>query len=113
MLLSLEIAWFNLLVERGHDAYPGINRPEIISYNSKEVRYRWLLMVGQGLKRRFTKSEQIYLERKLRLAESKKEAVYLVLGFIQEPRRIIVLPVAKALKAQCVYSDKGGIAWDD
>jgi len=112
-LLSLEIAWHDFLVEQGHHVYPEIDQPEIISYNSKKTRYRWLLMVGQGLKRRFTKSERIYLERKLRLASSKKETTYLVVGFIRQPTRIIVLPVANALKAKCVYSNKGGIAWNE
>jgi hypothetical protein len=48
----------------------------------------------------------------LKEASMYEEATYLVVGFTQEPRRIVVLPVDKALKAGCIRSDKGGIAWD-
>jgi hypothetical protein len=59
------------------------------------------------------KSEQAHIRQRLNQTEARKEAAYLVVGFCQEPRRIVVLPASGALKAKYVSSDKGGIAWDD
>ena len=114
VLGCLEAKWQNYLEERGHYIYKtGSNHCVVRSRNSNNVRYRWLLLVGQYPKRILSKLEQAYIHRHLGQAETKKEATYLVVGFMQEPRRIIVLPANTALRVRCVRSDKGGIAWDD
>ena len=110
----LEAKWRSFLEERGHHIYQAGGGPSVVrSRNSNKVRYRWLLLVGWSPKYTLTKSEQAYIRRHLRKAKTQKEAAYLVVGFMQEPKRIIVLPANTALKARCVGSDKGGIAWED
>jgi hypothetical protein len=84
----------------------------IRSRNDKKNRYRLLLLVGQNRKRPLSNSELSKIHYHLKQAKREKEAAYLVVGFLQKPRRIIVLPANSALEARCVYSDKGGIAWD-
>lgn len=110
----LATKWRDYLIERGHYVYR--TKPDlgvVRSRNSNKVRYRWLLIVSGRAIRRLSKSEQAYIRWHIREAETREEAAYLVVGFTQEPRRIIVLPANAALKAQCVRSDKGGIAWYD
>lgn len=57
-------------------------------------------------------SELRNIRSHLRQAKQKKENVYLVVGFVHEPKRIVVLPADAALKAKCINSDKGGIDWN-
>ena len=110
----LESRWRDYLEERGHHIYKTPSKHDVLrSHNSKKVRYRWLLLVSEVPKRFLSKAEQVYIRHQLAQAKTRKEATYLVIGFVKEPRRIIVLPAKAALNAQCVRSDKGGIAWDD
>ena len=113
-LQCLEADWRKYLGNRGHYTC----RTEtclraVRSRNSKKARYRWVLLIGRGPRRILSESEQSNIRWHVRQAKTQKEAAYLVVGFVQEPRRIIILPADAALKAKCVRSDKGGIAWDD
>ena len=110
----LEAKWLEYLRQRGHYIYKA--RPcmhGIRSRNGKKVRYRWLLLAGQGSKHTFNGFELSNVRRHLKQAEKLGEAAYLVVGFAQGPRRIIVLPAEAALNARHVFADRGGIAWDD
>jgi len=114
VLGCLEAKWRNYLKQRGHCIYKSGSYLRVVrSRNGKKARYRWLLLTGHGPRRILSKSEQSNIRQHLRQAKTQQAATYLVVGFIQEPRRIIVLPAKAALNAQCVRSDKGGIAWDD
>ena len=110
----LESKWRDYLEERGHFVYQTRTcQPAIRSRKGKKARYRWLLLIGHDPRRILSKSEQSNVRRHLRQAKTQKEVTYLVVGFIQEPGRIIILPANSALKAQCFRSDTGGIAWGD
>ena len=85
----------------------------IRSINGSKRRYRWLLRVSENPSWNIGKSEQTAISRQLAAAKRANEAVYLVVGFLPEPKRIVVVPAAGALKAGRVRSDKGGIAWED
>jgi hypothetical protein len=113
-LNCLKAKWRELLEDRGHDIYPEQTSPNVIrSRNGFRKRYRWILLIGNDTKRTLTKSEQLHVRRHIERAEARREAAYLVVGFVVWPRRIIVLPAKGALNASFVRSDKGGIAWDD
>lgn len=108
----LETDWREYLQDRGHRICRTPPRMSVVrSRNGRKARYRWLLLVGQGLKRVLGKSELSSIRQHVEQAKSLREATYLVVGFVQEPQRIIVLPAEAALGDRCVYSDKGGIAW--
>ena len=110
----LESKWRDYLEERGHRIhYTGSCFRILKSRNDKKARYRWLLLIGHDPRRILSKCEQSNIRWHLRQAKERKEVTYLVVGFIQEPGRIIILPANSALKARCVRSDKGGIAWGD
>ncbi len=115
ILHCLEVGWLKYLQNRGHYIYHqgGTYLPVIRSRNHKKGRYRWLLLVGHGLKRTLSKPELSNVRQNLRQAKREKEVTYLVVGFTQEPRRIVILPAGSALKTGYVHSDKGGIAWED
>ena len=70
-------------------------------------------MSAECSKLRLDKSCQTDIRDHLRRARARKETTYLVMGFLREPRRIVVIPADAALRAKCIRSDKGGIAWDD
>jgi hypothetical protein len=110
----LEAKWRELLERRGHNIYQKQTSPNVIrSRSGFKKRYRWILLTGEDTKRTLTKSEQLQVRHHLKQAEAQREAAYLVVGFVGEPRRIIVLPARTALNASFVRSDKGGIDWDD
>ena len=114
VLSCLEAKWRNYLEEHEHRIYQAGSSLDVIrSRNSDKARFRWLLLIGEQPVHRLNKPEQAYIHQHLKRAKTQKEATYLVVGFVQEPRRIIVLPADAALKARCVRSDKGGIAWGD
>ncbi len=113
-LRCLEIGWQKYLNNRGHYIYRDITcLPVIRSRNHRKARYRWLLLVGHGLERTLSKPELSNVRQNLRQAKRQKEATYLVVGFTQEPRRVVILPAETALKTGYIRSDKGGIAWED
>ena len=64
-------------------------------------------------KRFLSKAEQVHIHHQLSQAKTRHESTYLVIGFVEEPGRIVVLPADAALRIGHVASDKGGIAWDD
>lgn len=110
----LEASWRKYLEESGHHIYKTPSRQDVLrSRNSQKVRYRWLLLVGHSLERTLSKSELYDIRQNLRQAKAQKEATYLVVGFVKEPSRILVLPADAALEAGHIRSDKGGIAWKD
>jgi hypothetical protein len=113
-LSCLNAKWQELLDRGDHRIYHIANHPNIIrSHNGFRKRYRWILLIGENSKRTLTKSEQLYIRHHLRRAEAQRETAYLVVGFMQEPKRIIVLPARTVLNISFVRSDKGGIAWED
>jgi hypothetical protein len=110
----LGASWQKYLTNRGHYIYRGgTYLPVIRSRNGRKARYRWLLLVGHALKRTLSKPELSNICQNLRKARMLKEATYLVVGFTQEPRRVVILPAKVALKTGYIRSDKGGIAWED
>ncbi|MCX5637305.1 MAG: hypothetical protein NTX52_06385 [Planctomycetota bacterium] len=111
----LETKWRDYLKERGHQfSHEARHFTVLISRNHKKQRYRWLLLPSAGhSKLTLGKSCQAEIHYHLRQAKARKETTYIVVGFTKEPGRIIVLPANAALKARCIRSDKGGIAWDD
>jgi hypothetical protein len=112
-LIYLKTKWRNYLEAREHYIYRGgAYLPVIRSRNHKKTRYRWLLLVGHGLKRKLSKPELSNVRQNLKQARTQKEAAYLVVGFTQEPGRVVILPAGSALKTGYVRSDKGGIAWE-
>jgi len=109
----LEAKWRSYLEERAHYIYKSGRCPGIVkSRNANKKRYRWILLVGQHAVRALSKAELRYVRQHLRSAGALKEDTYLVVGFTQEPRRIIVIPARAAMKSRCIRSDKGGIEWD-
>lgn len=112
VLSCIETKWRNYLEGHGHRIRrAGSNLNIIRSRNSNKVRYRWLLLVGHCHDRLLSRSDQADIRSNLRQAKQEKENVYLVVGFVHRPKRIVVLPADAALKAKRVRSDKGGIAW--
>jgi hypothetical protein len=110
---SLETAWYGYLEQRGHRICRCIIRlPVIRSRNGRKARYRWLLLTGRHPKKALGKFERADIRYHIGRAKEAKEDVYLVVGFPEEPRRIIVLPADKALRTRVVRSDKGGIGWE-
>jgi len=113
-LICLNAKWQELLDRGDHRIYRIANHPDIIrSHNGFRKRYRWILLIGRNSKRTLSKPEQLHIRHHLKQAEAQRETAYLVVGFVGEPRRIIVLPARTALNASFVRSDKGGIAWED
>ena len=113
-LCFLKAKWRKYIKERGHYIYR--SKPDtglVRSGNRCKERYRWLLMVSKRAIHRLSISEQAHIYQHIKEAKNRNDAVYLVVGFTREPRRIVVLPAKAALKAKCVRSDKGGIAWED
>ena len=114
VLDCLKAKWRELLDRRGHNIYQKQTSPDVIrSRNGFKKRYRWILLTGGDAKRTLTKSEQLHIRHHLKQAEAQRETAYLVVGFLEEPRRIIVIPARTILNASFVRSDKGGIAWED
>jgi len=110
----LKARWRKLLERRGHYIYRKAIHPNVIrSRNGFKKRYRWLLRVEDSPTRRFSKSEQDYIRYHLKQAKARREIAYLVIGFTQEPKRIVAIPACVALKVGYVSSNKGGIAWED
>jgi hypothetical protein len=110
----LEQKWREYLERRGHRLNKRAPQPGTILFrNAKRKRYRWLLLIGDRHVRRLSGSEAAIVREHLWEARRKKEQCYLVVGFLREPRRIVVIPAAAALKSRCIRSDKGGIAWED
>jgi len=110
----LKASWQRLLENRGHYIYRKTIHPNVIrSRNGSKKRYRWLLQIENSPTRRLSKSEQDYIRYHIKQAKSRREIAYLVIGFTQEPRRIVAILAKTALKAGQIRCDKGGIAWDE
>ena len=113
-LSCLKVKWRELLEQRGHYIYHKTTHTNVIrSRNGSKKRYRWLLWVEESPTWNLSKSEQVFIYHHLKQAKTYGEIVYLVIGFTQEPKRIVAIPAGAALNASCVRRDKGGIAWDD
>ncbi len=114
MLDCLKTAWQNYLEKRSHQVRQNTGHLCVLkSRDQEKQRYRWLIFVAKLPILEISKSEQAEIRQHLKQAKSHKETAYLVIGFTQEPRRIVILPAEAALKTGFVRSDKGGIAWDD
>ena len=110
----LRDSWLACLLKECHRISGARGTTALIrSKNGNDHRYRWLLWVSDGPTRRLSKSEQAEIRFHLSRAKRLRETLYLVVGFLPEPRRIVVVPASAAMRAGCVRSDKGGIAWDD
>ena len=114
MLDVLRDSWLACLLKESHRVAGGRGATALVrSRNGNNRRYRWLLWVSDSPTRTFSRYEQADICRHLAQAKRHREAAYLVVGFLPEPRRIVVLPASAAMRAGCVRSDKGGIAWED
>lgn len=110
----LKAKLLELLDKGGHQIRLKTSHPNVIrSRNGLKRRYRWILLTGGDVRRTLTKLEQLHIRHHLRKAEAQLEQAYLVIGFMTEPKKIVVLPARTALNASFVHSDKGGIAWED
>jgi hypothetical protein len=110
----LEEKWREYLAQRGHRLNKRALRPgAIISRNAKRKRYRWLLLTGDRQVRRLSRHEATIISKHLSEARRKKQDCYVVIGFLRDPRKIVVVPAPAALKTRRVRADKGGIAWED
>ena len=110
----LRDSWLACLLRECHRVAGGRGTAAVIrSKSSNSHRYRWLLWVSEYPTRNLNGAEQALIRRHLGQARRSRESVYLVVGFVQEPRRIVVVPAEAGLKAGRVQSGKGGIAWDD
>jgi len=112
-LQLLEQHWRAYLEQRGHRldqraVQPGV----IVSRNAKRKRHRWLLLIGDRRIRRLSAPEAAAVRQHRREARRKKEQCYLVVGFLDEPGRIVVVPAAAALRVRRIRSDVGGIDWE-
>ena len=113
-LHCLRVKWVDYLQQRGHRiCQTAINNNIIKSSNHIKTKYRWLLYISDCCEHKFNSAEKALIRRYVKQAGAQKESIYLVIGFTQEPRRVVILPADAAVKAGCVSSDKGGIAWDD
>ncbi len=83
------------------------------SHDQKRRAYRWLLLVGNTPEHVLDRRGRNWLQGQLGLARASRERGYLVIGFLGEPSRIVVLPAQKVLRDGRLCLDKGGIAWDD
>lgn len=111
---SLKAKWQELLDKSGHNIRQKRTSPDVISSrNGFRKKYRWILMTSENARRTFTKFEQSHIRHNLKQAQAQLETAYLVVGFVEEPRKIIVIPAKTALNASFVRSDKGGITWDN
>jgi hypothetical protein len=114
LLDLLRDSWLACLLKDCHRVAGESGATAVIrSRNGKNRRYRWLLWVSEGRTRRFSRSELAGIRLHFSRARQLRETLYLVVGFLPEPRRIVVLPASAAMRAGCVRSDKGGIAWED
>jgi len=112
-IYCLRNRWQHYLRKHGH--YICKTSKDILvmrSRNGKKKRYRWLLFTGQPPGRLLKRFEQAAVLQHLQQAESDNEAIYLVVGFIDDSGRIVVLPATAALEAGYIRSHKGGIDWD-
>ena len=114
MLDLLKDSWLACLLKDCHRVAGESGATAVIrSRNGNNRRYRWLLWVSEGPTRTFSRSERADIRLHLSQARRLRETLYLVVGFLPEPRRIVVVPASAAVRAGCVRSDKGGIAWED
>jgi len=113
-LAHLKREWSDYLEKHGHHIYSTPGEVGIIqSRNSKKARYRRLLLISRRPVCGLGISRQAHIRRHLEKAKAQREAAYLVVGFVAEPGRIVILPAETALKDGRIRSDKGGIAWED
>ena len=109
----LRETWVAYLLKQGHRVTKTPRNVTVVrSRNGSRGCYRWLLWVSENPTRSFSRPERAEIRMQLRQADRRRETAYLVVGFLCEPRRIVVVPAAAALKAGQVGSDKGGIAWE-
>ena len=110
----LEAKWRDYLEKRGHRvcrvSYPFAG---LTSRNHRKQRYRWLLVPAERSQLKLDESYRAGIQYHLGRAKARQETTYLVAGFLREPRRIVVIPANTALRARCIRSNRGGIAWDD
>jgi len=110
----LEDTWRDYLEQRGHWLVTSESRPGLIqSRNAKRARYRWVLLASDRPTHKLARPDAAAIRQHLREARRKREECYLVVGFLDEPRRIVVMSAAVALRARRIRSDVGGITWED
>ena len=113
-LRCLEATWRSYLEEKGHHIYQNNRIPALIrTRDGDRNRFRWLLLVAERPCRILTGEELRNIHTHMRHAQVKNEYVYLVVGFDRDPRRIIAVPAKTVLKTGHIFSDRGGIAWND
>jgi hypothetical protein len=110
-LVCLRSKWKAYIQRHGHTTASREHLNVIRSFDEKGRCYRWLLLVSNTPEHRLSRSERGFVRMHLRGAK-KGERVYLVVGFPNEPGRMVALPGQNALAAGRLYSDRAGIAWD-
>ena len=108
----LKARWRKYLEEKGHFIYKTARHNIIRSRNRTPTKYHWLFLTGQGRKRILNKADRLRIREYLNKIRKPDHSVYLVVGFVSEPDRIVIIPASRALANGYVSSEKGGIDWD-
>ena len=104
--------WTYYLEERGHCVLPPDGpAPALQSRNGNDRCYRWLLFCSQTPTRRLTAPERRMAQRQIDQCKSTGEEGYIVVRFDLPEPKVLIMPLAKALQARRLASDKGGIPW--
>jgi hypothetical protein len=110
----LEHTWRDYLEQRAHRLVTSESRPGLIqSRNAKRARYRWVLLASDRPTHKLARPDAAAIRQHLREARRRGERCYLVVGFPDEPGKIVVVPAASALRAGLIRSNVGGIEWTD
>jgi len=111
---SLEDSWLTLLVEQGHDPLAQPLQLGVMHFrNGKGKTFRWLLILSSEAVRVLSTEEKALIRWHVSQARKIGERAFLVVGFLSEPKRIVVMLASRALRAAGIWKDRGGIAWED
>jgi hypothetical protein len=111
VLRCLRKQWEEHLLRHGHFVRQMSDPRVLRSCDRRGECHRWLLLVGNRPEHRLRRWEQDFIRIHLR-DRREEDKVYLVVGFSDEPGRIVALPARTALKAGHIDADRAGVAWD-
>ncbi|MDP2897846.1 MAG: hypothetical protein Q8Q12_15030 [bacterium] len=104
--------WATYLEGHGHSVRQLSRAPKIVtSRNGQGKLYRWVLWQAERDPFLLAPSDRREIRRQARLGKSTNARTYIVARFEEPTCKVIVMPVAKALKAKRLSPDKGGIPW--
>jgi len=107
----LRTQWRAYIQRHCHSTARRADLGALLSRDRKGRPHRWLLLVGNRPGRILSDSERDFIRTHLRTA-APRERVYLVVGFLDEPGRIVALPARAALEAGRIDADRAGVPWD-